>query len=69
MERLTEPERRDRRLRRVLGPLLDVCLGLAAARILVLYELGIPLALLEGLSLLTWRKRELALSPTTAADA
>ncbi|KAI3334827.1 hypothetical protein F4824DRAFT_466052 [Ustulina deusta] len=48
-EKLTEPDGRDGRLHYVLVPLLDVCLSLAAACVLLLYELGVPPALLEGL--------------------
>lgn len=49
---LTEPERRDGRLQRLLVAFLDLRLGLAAARVLVLYELGVPPALFERLGLL-----------------
>ncbi len=48
----TEPDGRDGRLRRVLGPLLDLVLGLAHARLVVLGELEVGPPLLGCLRLL-----------------
>lgn len=61
--RLTEPERRDGRLQRFLVALLDLRLSLAAARVLVLYELGVPPALFERLGLLLWEEKGQLLAP------
>ena len=48
---LTEPKGRDGGLGRVLGALLDLALGLAAARVLVLGELGVSPPLFQRLRL------------------